>query len=77
MNKGQGRGYAQAPALRRLPQLQGDDLVRLEHHVPGVAVGCDRDAKRRCFRDTLELARKLRANHRCRGANLELLNLPS
>jgi hypothetical protein len=43
--------------------LQGDDADRY----PCV----------RCFRDALELARKLRANHRCKGTNLKILNQPS
>src|SRR5215204_1235971 len=53
--KSEGRGLSQAPALRRLPQLQGGDLVRLEHRVPGVAVGCDRYAKWLAALDDLAL----------------------
>src|SRR5215203_4636446 len=55
--KSEGRGLSQAPALRRLPQLQGGDLVRLHHRVPGVVgVRVDRDAKRLAVPDDLALS---------------------
>jgi hypothetical protein len=55
VNKGEGRGLCVAQALCRLPQLQGGDLVRLHHRVPGISLGCDRDAKRLAALDDLAL----------------------